>query len=210
MNYYDELIAEIEKLIEEGEDREAEHLIRNELSMPYVPRDIEEKLKVLLHDLVQKNSLPASLSTEQIEEYLFQDELHQLMAVSQLADRNLRNCIELCSRYLKSDGNPNAKAYLLLSLILQEVDADLVLKRNEELIPFNPSKLIPPEDSEGYQTCHEILSERFLKEPSKLKLAEELLYKETLLDLPHLIDAEEGRYLASKITEYLEKAFEQC
>jgi hypothetical protein len=95
-------------------------------------------------------------------------------------------------------------------MILQEVDADLVLKRNEELIPFNPSKLIAPEDSEGYRICHEILSERFLKEPSKLKLAEELLYKETLLDLPHLIDAEEGRYLASKITEYLGKAFEQC
>ena len=208
MNYYDELIGQIDELIENGEDREAERLIRNELSMPYVPRDIEEKLNGLLHDLIQKNSLPASLSMEQIEEYLFQDDLHQLMAVSQLADRNLRNCIDLCDRYLKSDGNPNAKAYLLLSLILQEIDADLVLKRGEEQIPFNPSELIPPENSEGYRICHEILSERFLKEPSMLKLAEELLYKEALLALPHLIDGKEGKDLALKIASYLEKAFE--
>ena len=208
MDYYEELVRQIEDLIAKGDREEAKRLILNELSLPYVPRDTENRLNELLRSLGNSSPQQNLLTMEQIEEYLYLDDYHQLLAIAQLEDKNLRSCIDLCGRYLQSDGNANAKAYLIYCLILQEVDSQLILKRDGKQLHFNPAKLIPPEESEGYGTCLSILRESFLKDPSKLKLAEELLYKEAMLALPVLLNGEEGKYLAGKITEYIDKAFQ--
>ena len=208
MNYYDELISRIEGLISQNEIEEALRLIDNELSLPYVPRDAEEKLNSLLDQIRECRSSRNALTMEQIEEYLFLDDFHQLMAVSSLDDKNLRNCIDLCKGYLRSDGNEYAKAYLIISLILQQIDTEMILRRKGKDLPFNPSKLILPEQSQGYEKCISILRDCFMKDPSKLKLAEELLYKEAVLSLPHILNEEEGEYLAKRITDYIVKAFQ--
>ena len=42
-NYYEECIQKIKQLIEQGEYKEAEHLLMEELSMPYIPSFAEKQ-----------------------------------------------------------------------------------------------------------------------------------------------------------------------
>ena len=44
-NYYKEILDEIGGLLEKGEAEEASFLLKKELNMPYIPMDVEEKLK---------------------------------------------------------------------------------------------------------------------------------------------------------------------
>ena len=44
-NYYDEILTEIENLIKEGKYDDANFLVQKELNMPYIPIDVEQKLK---------------------------------------------------------------------------------------------------------------------------------------------------------------------
>ena len=102
MNYYDEILDRINELIEKGDKDNAVRMIKNELDMPYVPRDLEEKLSELLRKLDDEEHKRPYVSDEQIESFLFKDEQHQLLAVSALDKKNLRNEIPLCKRFLAS------------------------------------------------------------------------------------------------------------
>ena len=42
-NYYEECIQQIKHLIEQGNYKEAEHLLKEELSMPYIPSFAEKQ-----------------------------------------------------------------------------------------------------------------------------------------------------------------------
>ena len=50
-NYYDEILTEIENLIKEGKYGDANFLVQKELNMPYIPIDIEQKLKSYKREL---------------------------------------------------------------------------------------------------------------------------------------------------------------
>lgn len=43
-NYYNEIIEEIKNAIKKGEIEEADYLLKKELSMPYIPQDVETEL----------------------------------------------------------------------------------------------------------------------------------------------------------------------
>ena len=208
MNYYDEILEKIDKLILDEEYEEAKRLIRNELDIAYVPRDVENKLYDYL-DIVNANTFRNnSLSIEDIEKYLFMDDAHQLMAVSELDRYNLRDHLELCQRYFDSKCNVNARAYLILSLIIQEVDHEFSYMKDGHKHIFNPSKIEDPQNTDAFKAGLNALSERFMKEPSMLKLAQDLLYKELLLALPEVLDTEDMLSLTDRIEEYIIRSFE--
>ena len=50
-NYYDEILTEIENLIKEGKYGDANFLVQKELNMPYIPIDVEQKLKSFKREL---------------------------------------------------------------------------------------------------------------------------------------------------------------
>ncbi|MBR3005576.1 MAG: DUF3196 family protein, partial [Erysipelotrichaceae bacterium] len=141
MNYYDEILDRINELIEKGDKDNAVRMIKNELDMPYVPRDLEEKLSELLRKLDDEEHERPYVSDEQIESFLFKDEQHQLLAVSALDKKNLRNEIPLCKRFLASKGSVNAKALLIDSLIRQEIDHQFLYEDDKRQLFFNPKDL---------------------------------------------------------------------
>ena len=206
MNYYEEILKEINDNIDEGHYEQAKRLIENELSVSYVPRDTEEKLKELLGRIRNETYSPKALSDEQIEEYLGKDEVHQLMAVQELDKKNLRDHIDLVQEYLKGNGFINGKVLLIDSMIRQEINYDFSY-RDET---FNPSKIIKVEESAGFLSGLQAIRQRFMKDPSMMHMAEQLLYKEVLLALPETLDHEDGLNAADKITEYILKAFESA
>lgn len=50
-NYYDEILTEIEDLIQQAKYGDANFLVQKELNMPYIPVDVEQKLKSFKREL---------------------------------------------------------------------------------------------------------------------------------------------------------------
>ena len=207
MNYYDELLSKLDELMDNKHYKEAEKLIDDELSMAYVPKDIESKLKEYKDEVKVYTFRSRSLNEEQIEEYLFNDPEHQLRAVIELDKRNLRDLIDLCDKYLRSNGFINAKVLLIDSLIRQQIDHRFVYINNDDRYEFNPKDVKKADEAEGDLSAINCLQEYYLKEPSKLLLAEQLLNKEALLALPFNLSYEDGIKIAEKIENYIDEAF---
>ncbi len=72
---------------------------------------------------------------------------------------------------------------------------------------FIPKFLLTIEESDGFISGNKYLNEYYLKEPSKLDLAKNLLYKEMMLLLPINQDENEGLIIAQNITKYIDDAF---
>ena len=205
MNYYDELIKKIESYIENNQFNQAINEIDEELKMPYVPLDIETRLKEYLKMIKVPESRQKSFSDDDIIEYLKGDEEKQLIAVDCLSKKNLRDYIDICEDYLNNTNiYKNAKALLIDSLINQEINHNFSCINDCSLLKFNPSKLEKLENTRDFKETNEKLFDYYLKDPSKYKLAQELLYKEALLSLPNVID---GNMVFSKIIKYIDDAF---
>ena len=121
MNYYAEILKKIEELLKDNKQEEVRRIIDDELNQAYVPREFEEKLNEIKDSLVV-DIKTHSLSDEEIIEYLGGSKEKQLMAVSILDKKNLREYVDICNDYLSHEGFKNAKALLLDSLIRQELN----------------------------------------------------------------------------------------
>lgn len=208
MNYYDEILQKIDELMDSKDYEQAKRIILNELDIAYVPRDFEEKLNDYLAKINTKTFKVKQVSDEDIETFLFEDQSHQLIAVDELNKRNLRDFDELVVKYLKEGSFKNAKVLLIDSLIRQSIDKEYTFIDGDSSITFNPSKLVCPEESKAYKKGQEVLSDYYLKEPSKFKMAMDLLFKEIMMSLPNNLDDKDGELIANKIIEFIDKAFE--
>ncbi|MDO5440188.1 MAG: DUF3196 family protein [Erysipelotrichaceae bacterium] len=206
MGYYEDLVPQIEALIKDEKYDKMFSLIEKELSLPYVPSNIETKLKDLLK-LIPKDDFVRSLSDEEIIKYLNLDETKQLRAVEELNNKNLRDYLDVCNGYLKGNGYINAKVLLIDSLIKQDINEEISMSNNGVDYNFIPKYVMSPECSIGFVKASEILGEKYMKEPSKLELAKQLLYKECLLALPINYEEDEADQLANKIYLFIEEAF---
>lgn len=206
MNYYDEILKKIEELLKDNKQDEVRRIVDDELSQAYIPRDFEEKLNEIKDSLVV-DVKTHSLSDEEIIEYLGGSKEQQLMAVSILDKKNLREYVDICNDYLSHEGFKNAKALLLDSLIRQELNDTIYYNDEGMEYEFIPKYQLPIEESDGFLAGNKYLEEYYLKDPSKLKMAKSLLYKELMLALPITLEESEGLYIAKDICEYIEEAF---
>ncbi len=206
MNYYDETLEKIEKLLNENKEDEALLIINDELRQAYVPKDFEEKL-IKYKNSYQKELVKKSLSDDEIIEYLKGPKEKQLIAVSLLDKKNLRDYVDVCNAYLSGDGFINAKVLLIDSLIRQEIGDDITFNNNGLEFNFIPKYQLPIEESDGYSSGNKYLEDYYMKDPSKLKMAKSLLYKELMLNLPINLEESEGVIIAKDICEYIEEAF---
>ena len=112
-NWYEEIITEIRELIEKKEFEQASLLVRKELSMPYIPADIEKQLHALAKDIRYGTSENRNVQESSLDQLLIDlhgDASHQLSAVNVLCNRNLRQLIEEIQDYFNSDPFPQAQA----------------------------------------------------------------------------------------------------
>ena len=203
MDYYKELVSNIEKAIESADYDKASKLIDDELSLPYVPKNVLERLREFKENIPAED-INRTLSEEEIREYLKGNEYRQLVAVEQLNKLNLREYYDLCNEYLKSDGFINAKVLLIESLVRQEISDEYTMLKDGMLFNFIPRYVMLPEESEGYNTALKILSDYYMKEPSYFLMARDLLYKDCFMALPLSYIMEEGEMLARNIISYLD------
>ena len=207
MNYYEETLLKIKEKIDKNELQEAIKLIENELDAPYLPKDFEEEIKRIYGEIRPANSA-FSISEDDIGSFLRDSKEKQLLAVDWLNKQNLRNYIYLCNEYLTSDAYINAKVLLVDSLIRQEIGEEIRMENEGMEYEFIPKYLLPVEESDGFLSGSRYINEVYMKEPSKIRIALDLLYKEAILSLPLNLDEEEGIIAAERIVEYVDKAFE--
>lgn len=206
MSYYDEILVKIDNLIKNSDFDTALKVITNELNMPYVPKDIDDKLNSILKDL-PKDDNTKTLSIDEIEKFLYLDKEKQLIAVEALNRLNLRDHLDICNKYLEGDGFINAKVLLIDSLINQDISEELHMVNEGLEYNFIPKYVITPIESLGYKGALKLISDTFMKEPSKLELAKSLLYKECLMALPINYDENDAPLLANKVISFIEEAF---
>ena len=207
MNYYDEILLKIDSLISSNENSKAIEIIKDELKQPYIPKEFEDKLKKLYNQIAPTNNTRL-INDDLLEEYLFSSKEKQLIAVDYLNGKNLREYIDICNKYLSSDAYLNAKVLLVDSLIRQEISEEINMINDGIEYCFIPKYLLPIEESDGYLSGYKYLNDVYMKEPSKLKLALDILYKELIMLLPINQDKQEGLYIAKDIETYINKAFE--
>ena len=206
MNYYEKTLIDIKELIEKGNKEEAIRIIEEELKAPYLPKDFNDEILKIYNE--NKASKSFSLSDDDLAAYLKDSKEKQLIAVSVLNKKNLRDYLDLCNEYLCSDGFINAKVLLVDSLIRQEINEEIKMENNGIEYNFIPKYILLVEESDGFIEGSKMLNEHFLKEPSKASLAIDLLYKELMLSLPINISEEECPILVNNIIGYIEKAFD--
>lgn len=202
-NYYTEIIASIETCLEEGQFSEADRLIQNELKMPYIPHEIEEKLKKLQIE-VRANTVkrPTILTTDEIASGLKGELSLQLQAIEALHHHNCRDLLDEIQSYLNQHPHPNLQALLVDTLIDQQITDEITIEHYGNEICFVPRYVEKAHETDGYMLAENYLKEWFESDnPSFLMLCMQLLMQETFLMLPMAYEADEALLLALAIVD---------
>ncbi len=205
-NYYDEIIQEIESLINEGNYGEALSLLKKELSMPYIPKESEERFYSLLRDLKYKMGDQRNVGEKYLDDIL--DGLkgtgeQQMVACTQLTKRNLRECIEEINDYLSNDPYPEAAALLVESIAEQEIQEEFTWNKDGVEYTFYGDSLTPCSRSEGFLKANQLLMKWLEKNPDMYEMAKSLLIHEVFMFLPLTYEEDEGESLAFDILEQI-------
>ncbi len=209
-SYYDTLIKQCETLIERQDHKEALALLEEELSMPYIPKQVEDKIIALYNEC--RSVLRLSQQTAKvcdIEELLKGSLDEQFQAVEQLRSSNIRNHLHVVQEAFDTNENDWIKAFLIEALCEQNVSETFTLQREGLEYTFIPSALTLPRENEAVCQCVEQLREWFENEnPSFLSLCVETLMQEAYLRLPMDIDETECVPLSLAVVEYVFYAYQ--
>ncbi len=217
-NYYNEVLEEIRTAIQKGEIEEADYLLKKELSMPYIPQEVEEELRKLKKDIAYAKSEKKENHEESLED-LLSKLMHgkaqtQLSAASALQERNLRSCVEELKTYLEKDPCPEAAALIIEALSEQEIDEEFTLRRDGVEYVFFADEVIPVSRSKGFLKALDLLQEEYQKNPSLFQLAKSILIHQAYLYLPLSFDEAEASFIKDQIVheveDLLNEAEENC
>ena len=199
MSYYDEVLNEIRCAIAEGSQEEAAFLLKRELSMPYIPSEIEEQLLALQKDLRFQSSgqnEKGELSTDALLRRLKGKPESQLRAVSALCDRNLRSITGELRDWLSKDPQPEAASLLIDALAEQEVPEEFTVVRNGVEYDFFADAVTPVARSGGFREALRLIGLWLAKDPSLAEMARSILVQRCYLALPLSYEMQEGTDLA--------------
>lgn len=199
-NWYEEIITEIRQLIEQKQYEQASALVTKELSMPYIPSDIEKQLQQLQKDIrygKSENRVVQESSLDQILMDLYGDASRQLAAVNALMGRNLRQLTDEIQAYFNSDPFPQAQALLINAIASQQIEEEFTVIKDGLEYTFDGDCVVPVDQCEGFVTARQYMQEWLgNKYPSVYELAMKVLVSAIYMNLPLTYEKEEGRDLA--------------
>lgn len=199
-NWYEETIAEIKELMEQKKYDQAAGIVEKELSMPYIPCDVEKQLRALQKDIrfgVAENTIIHESSLDQLLDDLHGDAARQLAAVNALGSRNLRDLTLEIQDYFNSSPFPEAAALLINAIAKQQIEDEFTFVKDGVEYSFFGDCLIPVDECDGYREARKYLNQWFgMKYPSVYELALKVLVHEVYMYLPLSYEEIEGRELA--------------
>lgn len=201
MGYYDELLVSIESLINKQDFENAKKLIDDELKMPYVPIDIENKLYEFRKLCLSDKSLNHNFDLNLLEEYLNGTKEQALIAINQLSKLNIRNYLDIIITFLNENEDDALKGILIDIMIEQHINESITINKDGLIYEFIPSALDRPFESPCFQKALSILNELLMSYPSLLKMAQQLLIEKFFIALPLSYEVEESRELSLSIIQ---------
>lgn len=210
MNYYDEILKEIEDSLNQGDLEQEQYLLKRELSMPYIPPEVEEKLHSLARTLQGKkrdqegdrdHSRP---SLEHLLKGLHGTPENQLAAAGELADANLREAVVPLRQYLSSSPTPMAAALVIDALAQQEIQEEFIYRKGDVEYTFYGDSVTPVASSAGLRKGLSLLQKELLNQPSLYQMAKSLMIQKAYLYLPLSYEEEESEELVQECIQEVE------
>ena len=188
-----------------GKNEEASVKVDQELKMPYIPPDVEPKLRKMRRELNYR--LSEKKGTHEVSTDVLLDRLHgnpeeQLGAAAALSERNLREYVSEINDWLGNDPQQEAAALIVEAIAEQEIGDEFVWKRDGVEYTFWGDSVVPVAKSEGFQKADHLLYEWFGNDnPDLYEMARTLLIHEVYLFLPLSYDKDEAQDLAYEMAE---------
>ena len=191
--YYDITKLKILFLMGLNKNIDALLIIKNELDVPYVPKDFlsflnekQKEINIILNDKSNK-----TLAYEEIANIDLVDEKTLITMLSRLKEFNLNNLIEKFQNIFNNDKISSlTKTLLIASLSDYKLDCVFTIKKNDVLIKFNPKTVKDIRENENY-----LYLEKMLLNTNNLTINEvdllKRLYMTYLLDIYPLIVSEQ-------------------
>jgi len=202
-NYYQDLIKNIKKNINEGNYQTAKVMLDEEFKMPYIPQTIEEELINLQKNVDYYLQKPESqMSVEEILTNINKKGEVQFNAISNLIKLNLRDYIPEIQDFFNHNTNSLAYALLVDALIRQQIDFEFKITYLNQNYQYNFSKKVAGIESAGFKEAQNILKDYFENNDiSVYQLSMQLLIQEFYLRAPFNPTIEQAKWIANAISK---------
>ncbi len=162
--FYDIMIIYLNSLINIGEKEKALKLVKEELSMPYIPMNFEDKFIEIYKEVayIEKEGKEYNLSRDKIEEILYIEEDKNLiiLAIVELCKLNIRDFFNCISEFFKRDVKNIYKVMLVDALRGQGVTDEFVLTNKGKEYKVVPSFCENVLESKPYTTIRELIENK--------------------------------------------------
>lgn len=212
--FYEIMIIYLHSLINTDQKEKALKLVKEELSMPYIPMKFEDKFIDIYKEVayIEKEGKQYNLSREKIEEILCVEEDKNLiiLAIVELCKLNIRDFFDCISEFFKRNVKNIYKVMLVDALRGQGVNKEFVIKNNDEEYKIIPAYSENVLESKAYIYIHKLLEDKIgNKELTVCSMALEnlMLYLSDIYPL-HL-DEEEYPSVACALHYYVSKMYDE-
>ena len=179
--YYNSLIHELRILVSEQNYQSAIELIKPELEMPYIQADVQSELETIYSECVANTITPKGHSIEELDKFIDGTGVQKEIAVTLLAQTNLRQHTSRIQKLLESDLLDEFKGELIEAMMEQKLDTPFHIHKEGMDITFIPAAIVPADqdpvliktvslfeqwfsaDDPGLETfCHHLLRQEVL------------------------------------------------
>ena len=213
MDYYAELLEEIQNDIEKKKYKEANDLVTKELEMPYIPTEVEKKLRQYKRDLrfyLSEKQGRYELSLDSLLERLYDRSEIQLATVVQLTKKNLNECVPEIQDWLKKDPYPEAAAFMIEAIAEQQIGDEFEYTRDGMTFQFFGDGLTPVSESEGLLKAISLLQAWLENDhPDFYEMAKTLLVHKVYMFLPLSYELEDGEELALSVLKEVSELMDE-
>lgn len=210
-DFYRDLLSNINDLINQKQYQKALNLIDEELNMPFVPQQIEDRLvsfkaEILPH--LENETKQQFLSNQQLYQYLTSTDAKCYKALQFLKQANVRNYLPIVEDILAdSSVNHLIKSLLFEILIDQRVDKTIVFVSHNKSHKINPISTDKVLQQESFNLVNKKLEAFVKNNPSFLNQCQ-LVLVNALYDLyPDLLSESEVDIYCLSIIRYVFKAY---
>ena len=216
--FYDVMILYLNSLIASNDKEKALKLVKEELAMPYIPGDYEEKFKQIYQELsyTEKEHKDFLLSIDKIKQILetyddnvYEDKLSIISAIIEMSKLNIREFLESIQVFFKRNLRTIYKVMIIDALRSQGVNFEFDFVNGDHVTSINPITSENVLESKVYTSIKSILEENIGKhDPNLLALASEnlMLYLSDIY--PRKVSESEYGFIAYCVHLYSSKMYD--
>lgn len=201
-SYYQSMMEDLHCLLEKGELDQARAIVKDELSMPYIPVDVQNALEQIRTEIMTPAAQAASgLSVDKIRRLAAGSIEQKATACRMLDSLNLRQCEDLVQSLLDEPTLPDeARSALITSLMEQRVEDPFHIKKNGTDVEFVPTLIVPPEQDPVLKETDRLLQQWLASDdPVLYNFASELERMEVEAAMPFDFDGVDPTDLAAAL-----------